>query len=308
MHEVTRRSEIASSPAYDRRSDGFTRAPLVDAGLHMTLDLCSLDPGGGIDSHLHSFEESVFVLGGRPVLQLEERSIRLDPGSGGIVPVGVSHGWVADGEAPAAWIEMTSPRRRAADEPPDTFFVGTTLPEPPVPLNIRDPRNRHLFRFDDGQLDVERSRTQGTSVDDAAVSASIPTALLAYSGIGVKMLVDQRLGAQLHTMFVVEYQPGGVAHPHDHPFEEAYYMLEGEIEAAADGAEYTLEQGDTLWTGVGCIHGFANTSGRRVRWIETTAPQPPSGHSYRFNRDWDYLAAQLDGAGLERPLAGREAS
>jgi hypothetical protein len=31
-----------------------------------------------------------------------------------------------------------------------------------------------------------------------------------------------------------------------------------------------------------------------VRWLETQSPQPPANYSYRFNRDWDYLAQQLD--------------
>jgi hypothetical protein len=44
------------------------------------------------------------------------------------------------------------------------------------------------------------------------------TAALSYSGIAVKMLVDKRLDAQLSTMFMVDYRPGAVAHPHDHPF------------------------------------------------------------------------------------------
>jgi len=30
-----------------------------------------------------------------------------------------------------------------------------------------------------------------------------------------------------------------------------------------------------------------------VRWLETSAPGPPARHSYRFERDWDYLAEQL---------------
>jgi quercetin dioxygenase-like cupin family protein len=107
------------------------------------------------------------------------------------------------------------------------------------------------------------------------------------------MLVDQRLGAALHTMFMVEYQPGGVAQPHDHPLEETYYMLEGEVEAIADGEVFTLGPGDTFWTGVGCIHAFHNRSGGRVRWLETQSPQPPLNYSYRFNRDWDYLAERL---------------
>jgi quercetin dioxygenase-like cupin family protein len=119
------------------------------------------------------------------------------------------------------------------------------------------------------------------------------TAALAYSGIVVKMLVDKRLDAQLSTMFMVGYAPGGVAHPHDHPFEESYYMLEGEVEVVADGDRHTLRPGDVFWTGVGTIHAFYETRGERVLWLETSAPGPPDRHSYRFERDWDYLRERL---------------
>ena len=131
------------------------------------------------------------------------------------------------------------------------------------------------------------------------------TALLVYSGIAVKMLVDQRLDAQLSTMFMVDYQPGGVAHPHDHPFEEFYAILEGEVEAVADGTSYTLRPGDVFWTGVGCVHAFYNRSGGTVRWLETQAPQPPARHSYRFDRDWEYLEGRL-GPSNAPPPGGAE--
>ena len=141
-------------------------------------------------------------------------------------------------------------------------------------------------------MDVDNLKI-GAAVDAPTVSASMATALLAYSGIAVKMLVDQRLGAVLHTMFMVEYQPGGAAQPHDHPFEETYYLLDGEVEAIADDQVFTLGPGDVFWTGVGCVHAFFNRSDRRVRWLETQSPQPPTNYSYRFNRDWDYLADRL---------------
>ena len=75
------------------------------------------------------------------------------------------------------------------------------------------------------------------------------TALLAYSGIGVKMLIDQQVGAQLHTMFMVDYQPTAIAHPHDHPFEEAYVFVEGEVHGLIDGELLVLHPGDVLWAG-----------------------------------------------------------
>jgi quercetin dioxygenase-like cupin family protein len=188
---------------------------------------------------------------------------------------------------------MASPRPRGPDQPPDTFWLGGAPDEPGESLDLRDPRNRNLFHLIAGDMDVERLRV-GASVGAPTVSASMATAPLVYSGITVKMLVDKRLDAQLHTMFMVGYQPGAVAHPHDHPFEEAYYMLEGEVDVVADGDRYTLRPGDVFWTGVGCVHAFYETRGGTVKWLETSAPGPPDRHSYRFERDWEYLAERLE--------------
>jgi len=107
------------------------------------------------------------------------------------------------------------------------------------------------------------------------------------------MLVDERLDAALHTMFMVEYEPNGNAMPHDHPLEEAYYIMDGEVEAWADDEKYIMKQGDFLWAGVGCTHAFFNRSNTTVRWLETQSPQPPARHSYRFARDWEYFAQEL---------------
>jgi quercetin dioxygenase-like cupin family protein len=273
----------------------------------MAVGLCSLEPRGSIDEHLHSFEESFYVLDGSPVLVLDSRAYRLLPGACGVVPVGVRHAWIGEADDAARWIDMYAPQPRidgAGGE--DTFFVGPAPDgEGTAPLDVRDPRTRNLFRLDDGQMELDRLKA-GAAVDEPTVSASMATALLAYSGIAVKMLVDQRLDAQLHTMFMVEYEPGGVAHPHDHPLEEAYVILEGEVEAEADGERYVLRAGDAFWTGVGCVHAFYNRSNGRVRWLETQSPQPPARHSYRFNRDWEYLEQLIDATAETPP--GRVAS
>jgi quercetin dioxygenase-like cupin family protein len=245
---------------------------------------------GHVDTHLHSYESSFYVLAGNPVLYLDGRGIRLEPDACGAIPVGVPHAWRADERA--EWIEMASPRPRPPDQPPDTFWLGPAPDDPAEPLDLRDPRNRNLFHLKAGDMDVERLRV-GASVGAPTVSASMATAALLYSGITVKMLVDKRLDAQLHTMFMVGYQPGAVAHPHDHPFEEAYYMLEGEVDVVADGDRYTLRPGDVFWTAVGCVHAFYEVKGGTVKWLETSAPGPPDRHSYRFERDWEYLAERL---------------
>lgn len=305
MHYLKRHEEIVLAPFYEERSEGFSRCSLIDGStgsVHMGFGLCRLEQGS-VDVHLHSFEESFFVLEGEPVLYLDGEGVKLSPGACGVVPVGVRHGWANEGEA-ALWVDMMAPRPRDDPARPDTFFVGGTPAGEAEPLDVRDPRSRNLFRLEDWQMSVDNLKA-GAPVDQPTVSASMATALLAYSGIAVKMLVDQRLDAQLHTMFMVEYQPGGVAQPHDHPLEEAYYMLEGEIVVVADDARYTLRPGDVFWTGVGCTHAFYNESGRRVRWLETASPQPPVRHSYRFERDWNYLEHQIaDRQPLEADASG----
>jgi quercetin dioxygenase-like cupin family protein len=280
---------------YAGTSEGFTRAELVgkaQGAVHTGFGLCALDERGVVGTHLHSFEESFYVLEGNPQLTLDDRSHRLAPHECGLVPVGVAHSWSNPDGRTARWLEMHSPAPRHRG-PADTFFTGAAVPREPGPqVDIRDPRSRVFFRLGPGQMDVDNLKI-GAAVDAPTVSASMATALLAYSGIAVKMLVDSRLGAVLHSMFMVEYQPGGVAQPHDHPLEETYYVLEGEVDAMADEDRFTLREGDVFWTGVGCIHAFWNTSQGKVRWLETQAPQLPSNYSYRFNRDWDYLEDRL---------------
>jgi quercetin dioxygenase-like cupin family protein len=295
MHHMRSAADIRLERAYISHSAQFARCSLVDrsvGSVHMGFGLCSLGTGGRIDTHFHSFEESFYVMSGEPTLVLDGRGFRLAPGTCGVVPVGVPHAWLGPASGEARWLDMLAPQPRTAGLPDDTFFVGPPRDYQSEELDIRNPRMRHFFRMSDRDIVLDNLKL-GSRVDAPTVSASMATALLAYSGIAVKMLVDQRLDAQLSTMFMVEYQPGGVAHPHDHPLEEAYFILDGEVEAVGDDKTYTLRVGDVFWTGVGCIHAFYNRSSSTVRWLETQSPQPPARHSYRFSRDWDYVKAKL---------------
>lgn len=271
-------------------SQGFTRWAVVGeaaGAAHTGFGRCTLEPGGRLDAHVHSFEQSVFVLEGRLVLDTAEGSVELGPGDYGLVPVGVAHAARNPGPEPARWADMCAPQPRARFDD-DTFFVPSLAATDPVPVDVRDPRTRSFGHIDPANMDPRR-QTQ----DQLAVSASMRTALLVYSGITVKMMVDSDLGAQLQTMFMVQYEPGGVAGTHDHPLEETYLVLEGEVDASFDGDVHRLRPGDVAWAGVGCVHGFSNPADRPVRWLETQAPQPPARHSYRFTRDWDYLRDAL---------------
>ena len=287
-YRLVRREDVELAPALPGHSSGLTTCRLVGGTLgstHMAVTLVSL-MDGHVDEHLHSFETSFYVLEGEPILYLEGRGVQLEPGACGAIPVGAPHAFRGSG----LWIEMASPRPRVDGS--DTFFLGPAPEGDTIPLDARDPRNHNLFLMRDGEMDLDRLKS-AQAMGAPGVSGSMATALLAYSGIQVKMLVDQRLDAQLHTMFMVHYEPGAAANPHDHPFEESYYMLDGEVDVVADGDRYTLRPGDVFWTGSGCVHAFYETQGKTVQWLETSAPGPPARHSYRHQRDWDYLAERL---------------
>lgn len=295
VHYVARAADIRLVPAYEGHSEGYLRFPVIDrttGSTHTALGMCALSARGLVHIHVQSFEEFFYVTEGNPILVLEGRGYPLRPGACGVIPVGTPHGWIGPEAGTARWIDMLTPIPRGPEGPRDVFFLGPPGDVPVEPLDIRDPRTRYFFHMADDDIVVDKLKV-GARIDAPTVSASMATALLAYSGIAVKMLVDQRMSAALGTMFMVEYQPGGVAHPHDHPLEEAYVILEGEVEAVADGETYVLRPGDVLWTAVGCIHAFYNRTATTVRWLETQSPQPPARHSYRFNRDWEYLEQKL---------------
>ncbi len=248
--------------------------------------VCLLEPDGCIPAHVHSFEETFYVLEGSGVISLPDGAFEVGTGDYGLIPVGTPHAWRNFGGKKFRFAEMQGPAPRSRFGG-DTYLVELPAAQP-VPIDVRDPRNRVFGNITAAHMDP---RKQGQAL--LALSASMRTALLVYSGIGVKMMVDSDLGAELTTMFMVQYDPDGKAGQHDHPFDETYLILEGATDAEFDGTRYRLEAGDIAWAGVGCVHGFTNAGDGPVRWLETQSPQPPGRHSYRFARDWQYLEQAL---------------
>jgi quercetin dioxygenase-like cupin family protein len=291
-HIVKARDELAFEipPEFIGRSSGYTGDLVVnedDGGVQMGFRVARLDAGGSVDTHLHSFEESLYVIDGSLVLDTAEGSVQLVTGDYALVPVGTTHALRNTADAPVEFAEMKAPIPRAR------FGHDTQFPPPlavgsPSPIDVRDPRTRNY-----GHIAPESMDPSLQTQDRLAVSASMRTALLVYSGITVKMMVDSDLGADLSTMFMVQYEQGGYAGAHDHPLEEAYLILEGQVEARFDGEVFVLGPGDVAWAGVGCVHEFRNVGDGIVRWLETQAPMPPPRHSYRFARDWTYLENAL---------------
>ena len=85
MHVLIRKEDIALEAALPERSRGLRRAVLLgghNGTTHTGLTLIELTDGH-VDSHVHSFETTFYVLDGEPVLYLEDAAVRLKPGACG---------------------------------------------------------------------------------------------------------------------------------------------------------------------------------------------------------------------------------
>ena len=276
------RSDIAlTAPrVFAGHSEGYTQASLIDhatGSVHTGLSMNQLAPLGTISPHLHSYEEGFYILEGEAVLSIDDRSWRIVAGDFGVCKVGTLHAWRNAGQRPVRWLQVAAPQPKPAGAERDTFFARQK-PVEPKPLE-NDLTGALLGHFDAGQIPEPGARD----------------ALPGAKGVFLKWLIDERFGARHHRLLFIEYLPGSRIDLHDHTFEETYLLLSGEVEAILDGKRYRVRQGDVVWTGVGCVHSFANVSNEPVRWLETFAPQPPAENVFRFMAEWDRRAQELEG-------------
>jgi quercetin dioxygenase-like cupin family protein len=275
---------LAAHPVLDAHSRGYRATDLVGratGSVHTGLSMNHLDAGGHVDPHVHSFEEGFYILSGEAVVTIGGNAHRLGAGDYGALKVGTPHGWrAADGSA-VRWLQMAAPQPKPPGAERDTFFPrDRSMPLDAPRLDLDDRKGSLLGHFDVGQIPPPGQR---------------PGGLQGLEGVFLKWMIDEDFGARHHRMLFIEYQPGVSIAPHDHTFEEAYFILSGEVEGTLDGTRYRARAGDVLWTGVGCVHTFVNTSSQPVRWLETFAPQPPRENVFRFMGEWEKKAGELEG-------------
>lgn len=70
---------------------------------------------------------------------------------------------------------------------------------------------------------------------------------------------------------------------HEHPWDEAYYVVEGEVRFTVDGKVQTVKAGDFIYAPGGTVHAFQGASEQPARMLVFDAP----GHAEQFFRDVD---------------------
>src|SRR3989442_10802923 len=179
MHHVVRGCDITLVPACLGPSRSFARCSLIDGAegsVHMGLGLCELGPLGHVDVHIHSFEESFYVLDGSPAVVIDRCAYPLAPGACGLIPVGTPHAWLEPIGQTAKWIDMAAPQPRLNGAPADTFFLGPPKAYDRYEFDLRDPRSHHVFQVAASDIELDRLKA-GSAIDAPTFSATQSTRL-----------------------------------------------------------------------------------------------------------------------------------
>src|SRR5687767_9801694 len=76
------------------RSSGYTGDDVVAeaaGAVQMGFRVARLEPGGSVNSHVHSWEESIYVTAGSLTIDTPEGTVELVTGDYGLLPVGTTH-------------------------------------------------------------------------------------------------------------------------------------------------------------------------------------------------------------------------
>ena len=286
MHFIGKFDEkrLAPTTKFQNHSESYTIAPLIDhtsGSVHTELTINQLAANGTLSPHVHSYEEGFYVLAGSAIVAIDGKAHLLKAGDFGAIKVGTPHAWRNAGSESLRWLQMAAPQPKTSGDVKDTFFLKDGhIPTEGKILDLKNLNGSMLGHFDVSQVPPMAERHN---------------VMPGLEGVFLNWLIDAKFGASHHRMAFIEYQPGVGIGPHDHTFEESYFVLSGEIEGVLDGEPYLAKAGDVLWTGVGCVHSFKNKSNAPVQWIETFSPQPPAENQFRFMAEWEKRAVEIEG-------------
>ena len=116
------------------------------------------------------------------------------------------------------------------------------------------------------------------------------------SGLARDVLVGREQGAAHTELAVGALAPGGWLRRHVHSFEEALYVLQGELAIEIGGVAHRLVAGDFCLIPIGTWHALANAGEDQVRWLSVNTPQrlaPDAGPQGHVLHQGPFDAAEL---------------
>jgi mannose-6-phosphate isomerase-like protein (cupin superfamily) len=120
-------------------------------------------------------------------------------------------------------------------------------------------------------------------------------------GMPLTMLCEARETGGAWSLFEEEVPIGMGPPPHRHDWDEAYYILDGDIDFTIDGAPVRSSTGDFNYLPRGTVHGFKGASDAPARVLIFAAP----AHGSEFFQEISREIRSLPEDGPKIPEIGR---
>lgn len=256
---------------YVEHSRGFERASLINratGSVHCEACVSRLAPGGNIDAAVHAYEKGLYVFEGEIEVRRAGECFRLPADAYALIPYATPHAIRNRGSVAARWFEILAPQPKPQGAFGDTFFTG----DENWPATVNDSASQSAGRFKpENPMPPQRAELQ--------------------QGLTVFRFLERNAGANCFFMMRGEMSVGAYRTRHDHPLEEFYLGLSGEVIMDIENQSFRLGAGDIAWTGVGASHAFRQVGSEPFRWLETQTPQFPPNYGTRNYVEWEKLRA-----------------
>ena len=243
-------NKVGSGPQIEI-SRGVTFDSLVGAhnqAKNLTTGLVTFAPGAVLPYHVHTFSESITLLKGSLILEVEGRTYTLKNRDNAVIPTGLAHAARnASASEPAvlhAAMPTSSPTRTLIEK----FFSRRSMSEDSQGVAGAERINRFakVTRFAAGP---------NTEFVDQFNSKLVP---------GIEMSGGYAL-----------FHPTGRLPAHVHDFDESICIISGQATCVVEGRRYSMGDCDTALQPRGRVHYFINESQGTMEMLWVYAgPQP----------------------------------
>ncbi len=266
-------SRFAVPDAYAGHSRGFECVSLVNratGSVHTEACMSRLQSGGSIDVCVHAYEKGIYVFEGEIEVLRAGEFFRLPADGYALIPYAAPHAIRNTGAQAARWFEILAPQPKPPGSFKDTFFTGDNAWPAAGDAAVDEAPRKGIGRY---------KPENPIPTQDGALA----------QGLSVYRFMERQFGAQCFYMMRGEMAVGAFRTRHDHPIEEFYFGLAGEVIMEIEDRSFRLGAGDVVWTGVGTSHAFRQSGDQPFRWLETQTPQFPAQHGTRNYVTWEKL-------------------